>query len=81
MCFHKNNCPKLVLFYLRPLEIVDQDLEPSEKLGSQDPVMVRVAKTQCGSQKNTKSTKHVCLHTDQYKVMLHLPYVTVDTDL
>ena len=27
--------PKLVLFYLRPLEIVDQDREPSEKLGSQ----------------------------------------------
>ena len=25
MCFLKNNHPKLVLFYLRPLEIVDQD--------------------------------------------------------
>ena len=35
MCFHKNNCPKLVLFYLQPLEIVDQDREPSEKLGPQ----------------------------------------------
>ena len=31
MCFHKNNCPKLVLFYFLPLEIVDQDREPSEK--------------------------------------------------
>ena len=34
-CFHKNNHPKLVLFYLQPLEIIDQDREPSEKLGSQ----------------------------------------------
>ena len=33
--FHKNYCLKLVLFYIRPLEIVDQDREPSEKLGSQ----------------------------------------------
>ena len=33
--FIKNNSPKLVLFHLRPLEIVDQDREPSEKLGSQ----------------------------------------------
>ena len=33
--FHKNNHPKLVLFYLKPLEIVDQDREPSEKLGYQ----------------------------------------------
>ena len=33
--FIKNSRPKLVLFYLRPLEIVDQDREPSEKLGSQ----------------------------------------------
>ena len=35
MCFHKHNHPKLVLFYLRQLEIVDQDREPSEKPGSQ----------------------------------------------
>ena len=34
MCFHKNNHPKLVLFYLQPLEIVEQDQEPSKKLGS-----------------------------------------------
>ena len=34
MCFHKNNCAKLVLFYLQLLEIDDQDREPSEKLGS-----------------------------------------------
>ena len=33
--FMKNQRPKLVLFYLRPLEIVDQDREPSENLGSQ----------------------------------------------
>ena len=33
MCFHKNNCVKLVLFYLRLLEIDDQHREPSEKLG------------------------------------------------
>ena len=33
--FIKNNRPKLVLFYLQPLEIIDQDREPSEKLGSQ----------------------------------------------
>ena len=34
-CFHKNNRPKLVLFLPPALEIVDQDREPSEKLGSQ----------------------------------------------
>ena len=34
-CFHKNNCAKLVLFYLQLLEIVDQDRETSEKLGPQ----------------------------------------------
>ena len=34
-CFHKNNCPKLVLFYLQTLEIVDQVRELSEKLGPQ----------------------------------------------
>ena len=34
-CFHKNNRPKLVIFYLQPLEIVDQYREPSKKLGSQ----------------------------------------------
>ena len=41
MCFHKNNSPKLVLFYLLPLEIVDQDREPSEKLGPQIQEQVR----------------------------------------
>ena len=35
MYFQKNNCAKLVLFYLKLLEIDDQDREPSEKLGSQ----------------------------------------------
>ena len=34
-CFHKNNFSKLVLFLPPALEIVDQDREPSEKLGSQ----------------------------------------------
>ena len=33
--FYKNNGPKLILFYLQPLEIVHQDQEPSEKLSSQ----------------------------------------------
>ena len=33
--FRKNNCAKLVLFYLQLLEIDDQDQEQSEKLGSQ----------------------------------------------
>ena len=32
---HTHTRPKLVLFYLQPLEIVDQDREPSEKFGSQ----------------------------------------------
>ena len=35
MCFYKNNRPKLVLFLPPALEIIDQDLEPSEKLSSQ----------------------------------------------
>ena len=34
-CFHKNNCSKLVLFLTPALQIIDQDREPSEKLGSQ----------------------------------------------
>ena len=33
--FSKNNCAKLVLFYLQLLEINDQDREPSETLSSQ----------------------------------------------
>ena len=31
----KKNCAKLVVLYLQPLEIDDQDQEASEKLGSQ----------------------------------------------
>ena len=34
-CVFIKKHPKLVLFYLRLLEIVDQDQEPSEKLSSQ----------------------------------------------
>ena len=32
MTFRKNKRAKLVLFYLQPLEIIDQDREPSNKL-------------------------------------------------
>ena len=35
MCFHKYNRTKLVLFLPPVSEIIDQDREPSEKLGSQ----------------------------------------------
>ena len=37
----KNNCAKLVCFYLQMVEIDDKDGEPSEKLGSQIQEQVR----------------------------------------